>query len=192
MKQIVSLLAGMLFVTLGGSSVFAQGTGHGHGNHGGGHGQMNQLPQSPGQEAFGAIAEIIAILRSDPATDWTLVDIDVLRLHLADMDALVMDTHVTSRDVAGGIEMTVSLEGRGGEAAGRMVPAHGPVMAEETGWTTDLRDVGNSLVWTVTSDSDGDVAKIRGLGFYGLMATGWHHQQHHLAIARGNSPHQHQ
>ena len=41
---------------------------------------------------------------------------------------------------------------------------------------------------TVTSTLPADEAKIRALGFIGVMTRGMHHQQHHLMIARGQSP----
>ena len=46
------------------------------------------------------------------------------------------------------------------------------------------------LILTVTAKDARQTAKIRGLGFSGVMATGSHHQMHHLAIARGEAmPH---
>jgi hypothetical protein len=33
-------------------------------------------------------------------------------------------------------------------------------------------------------------AMIRGLGFFGVMALGMHHQAHHMALASGADPHQ--
>lgn len=69
----------------------------------------------------------------------------------------------------------------------RMVPAHAPVLAAETGWNSVARDDGTELVWRVTSTSD--EVKIRALSFFGLMATGNHHREHHLALARGQAPH---
>jgi len=40
----------------------------------------------PGQDAFGAIQEIVQILDADPKTDWSKVDLEALRQHLIDMD----------------------------------------------------------------------------------------------------------
>jgi hypothetical protein len=31
--------------------------------------------------------------------------------------------------------------------------------------------------------------KLRGLGLFGVLTVGMHHQEHHLMIARGDSPH---
>lgn len=43
-----------------------------------------------------------------------------------------------------------------------------------------------------TTDPDGeDAAKIRALGYIGLLAKGQHHQRHHWMVIRGQSPHGH-
>src|SRR5437763_2768602 len=42
------------------------------------------LPTSPGQAAFGAISEIVRLLKADPNTDWSKVNIEALRQHLID------------------------------------------------------------------------------------------------------------
>ena len=48
----------------------------------GGHGRMHgasTTPTLPGQDAFGAIQEIVRILDADPKTDWSKVDLEALR-----------------------------------------------------------------------------------------------------------------
>jgi len=35
------------------------------------------------------------------------------------------------------------------------------------------------------------VARIRGLGFFGLMASQDHHREHHMMMARGEDAHAH-
>lgn len=141
----------------------------------------------PGQGAFAAIGEIVARLMADPGTDWSRVDIDGLRRHLVDMDDLVTRTEVTASDIPGGAAFTVSLTGPGGPAAGRMVPAHAPVLASETGWNSRVEPAAGALVWTVTSGED--EARIRALGFFGLMTLGGHHRRHHLGMATGAMVH---
>jgi len=79
------------------------------------------------------------------------------------------------------------IPGPGGEAVSRMVPAHAPVLAAETGWSSTAVSTDDDIVWTVTSPDDGDI--IRALGFFGLMAIGNHHQAHHLALATGQMAH---
>lgn len=44
--------------------------------------EMSGTPAEPGQGTFAAIAEIVALLQSDPTTDWATVDIEALRQHL--------------------------------------------------------------------------------------------------------------
>lgn len=147
----------------------------------------DERPQEPGQSGFAAIAEIVAMLRSDPATDWLWVDIAALRDHLVDMDRLITETKVGSSEVPGGIQMTIDLSQDGNAAAGRMVPAHASVLTAETGWTSEIVQHVQTLVWTVTAP--GNEAQIRGLGFFGLMALGNHHTAHHMAVARGETLH---
>jgi hypothetical protein len=43
-------------------------------------------PTLPGQDAFGAIQEIVRMLEADPKTDWSKVDLETLRQHLIDMN----------------------------------------------------------------------------------------------------------
>jgi len=149
------------------------------------HGAVAAMPREPGQGAFAAIQEIVAILEADPSTDWSRVDIGALRQHLVDMNALVMSAEVTQREIPGGLETTVSGVGRGGEAARRMVPMHAKELAKIEGWTASGTISDGNAILTVTARDEDQIARIRGLGFFGLMATGAHHKAHHLAIARG-------
>ena len=139
------------------------------------------MPTEPGQGGFGTVAEIVAMLRADPATDWAAVDIAALVAHLRDMDALFTEAAPETEAVPGGAAFRFRRDAKGADAVWRMVPAHGPVLTGETGWASDVDATGDTLVWTVT----GDEAQIRALGFMGLMAVGNHHQAHHLALARG-------
>lgn len=141
----------------------------------------------PGQGAFATIAEIVVILRNDLSTNWQFVDIDGLRTHLVDMDKLVTDTVVSEVQIENGIEMTISTDGRVGDAVRRMVPAHGPVLASETGWISEVEEFESAMVWRVTSPTDTEI--INALGFFGLMALGNHHTAHHLALAQGKMVH---
>lgn len=149
-------------------------------------------PTEAGQGAFAAIAEIVAILEADPETDWSKVDISSLRHHLLDMSALTLAAQAAEQPVDGGLKMEVSGEGRAREAIQRMVPAHAAELDKLSTWSAsaDANDSGATLV--VTSSDLIEQAKIRGLGFFGLMATGSHHQAHHLAMAKGLPMSQHQ
>ncbi len=151
--------------------------------------ETSNLPAEPGDGAFAAIVEIVAMLSADPDTDWTRVDIDGLREHLVDMNQLVVGADVRAEPVQDGLRMRIGTSGRSGEAASRMVPAHGPFLGVETGWQSDVERDGDEIIWTVKAADTGDVARIRALGFFGLMATGDHHRMHHLAMARGENNH---
>lgn len=144
-------------------------------------------PNEPGQGAFAALAEVALILRSDPKTDWTKANLSRLRDHLSDMNDLVFKTALTTDVLENGIRITVDLSVEGNAAAGRMVPAHAPVLAAETGWSSVVQTNGTLISWEVTDNHEGD--QIEALGFFGLMATGDHHRSHHLAIAKGDMVH---
>lgn len=152
------------------------------------HTDVNGAATEPGQGAFAVIAEITEILANDPHTDWELVDIAALREHLMDMDLMTLESSALQRDVESGAQFIVSADGRAREAVQRMITAHAPVLADATGWVVSAEIVNEGGRLMVTSANASDVARIRGLGFYGAMATGAHHQEHHLQIALGSSP----
>ena len=80
--------------------------------------QQSGGPTEPGQGAFAAIAEIVAMLTTDPETDWAQVDIAALRQHLIDMDNLVTFAEATQEDRPDGAVFRASLVGPGGDAVG--------------------------------------------------------------------------
>ena len=146
-------------------------------------------PKEAGQDAFATLQEIITLLQNDADTDWSRVNITALREHLVDMNDLVLKSTASQRQIAGGLEMDVSGKGRVREALGRMVPAHAPMLVTETGWRVVGERTATGARLTVTSDDPAQAQRIRALGFYGLMATGAHHQMHHLGMARGDMVH---
>lgn len=142
----------------------------------------------PGQAAFAAITEIVKILEADPATDWAKVDLEALRQHLIDMDDLTMRAVVQTAPTAGGLVMTVTGEDRVREAIRRMVPAHAPMLERAGPWRATVTPVEGGVQFSVIASDPADTAtqaRIRGLGFIGLMVQGAHHTEHHLLIARG-------
>jgi len=150
----------------------------------------DRVPVEAGQGAFAAIQEIVAILEADPHTDWSRVDLTALRTHLVDMNSLVLSAVAREREIPGGLEVTVEGAGRAGEAARRMIPAHARELAMAQGWSAAAELLpGGDVRLTVTALDKIEATHIRGLGFFGLMASGGHHQTHHLAIARGEMIH---
>jgi hypothetical protein len=146
-------------------------------------------PTLAGQDAFGAIHEVVTILDADPATDWSKVDIGALRRHLIDMNEVTLHAKAQAEPVEGGLRIRVTGQGRTREAIQRMVPAHAREIDGWYGWKVTAAPAGDGVVLTVTSADSAQVARIRGLGFMGIMVLGPHHQRHHLAMARGMSPH---
>ncbi|MDE4063610.1 hypothetical protein PXK48_20930, partial [Phaeobacter gallaeciensis] len=70
-------------------------------------------------------------------------------------------------------------------AINTMVPAHAPFLAGETGWSVASEEMEDGVALIVGGDGE----QIQGLGFFGLMTIGVHHQEHHLMIAKGRKPH---
>jgi len=146
-------------------------------------------PTLAGQDAFGAIKEIVGILDADPATDWSKVRIDVLREHLIDMNEVTLNAKAEAAPVEGGLRIRVTGKGRTREAIRRMVPAHAHEIDGWYGWSVTTAPIEDGVVLTVTSADPSKVARIRGLGFMGIMVLGPHHQVHHVAMARGTLQH---
>jgi hypothetical protein len=148
------------------------------------------VPTAPGQDAFGAIAEIVRILDADPQTDWSRVDLERLRQHLIDMHEVVLRATVQATPVPGGLAMDVTGAGRTAAAIRAMVVPHAAELDRLAGLaaTTELIPGGVRLTVTARDAEDAKaVARVRGLGFIGLLTLGAHHQPHHLAMAKGEA-----
>lgn len=144
-----------------------------------------------GQSAFSAIAEVVAALQADPNTDWSTVDIDGLRDHLRDMDIVTIDSRSVTREIEGGLMFEVTGEGDVVAAIRRMASAHAGMMDGTDGWTYSTVEIPNGAALSVTVFETSDLAMLKGLGFYGIMASGMHHQSHHWSMASGADPHAH-
>jgi hypothetical protein len=151
-----------------------------------GHGMMGQAgqPTMPGQAAFGTIQEVVQLLEADPTTDWSKVDIAALRRHLIDMDEVTLRAVANERALDSGIEIAVTGEGRALEAIKRMVPAHARELGQ-IGWNAKVEELPNGVKLVVTSADAKQAAKLKALGFIGIMVEGGHHQPHHLMMAKG-------
>jgi hypothetical protein len=179
-RQLV-LCAALMFI---GSPAAAQhAAGHDHAAHAG------ASPTEAGNAVFAALAEVIALLEADSATDWSRVDIEGLRQHLLDMDDVIMNAVVATSDVPGGVRFDVTGESRTSNAIRRMAAAHAQqpdVMRHARITVTGIP--GGARV-TVLTDDTHTLQKVRALGFAGLLVQGQHHGPHHLAIARGDHVH---
>ena len=155
--------------------------------HGGMHGQQSSAagtPTMPGQDAFGTIQEIVQILQADPTTDWSKVNIGVLRQHLIDMNDVTLNAVTAEHMLDKGIEIAVTGEGRTLEAIKRMVPTHVNEL-REIGWNAKSDELPNGVKLTVMASEAQPLTKLKALGFMGIMVQGSHHQPHHLMMAKG-------
>jgi hypothetical protein len=149
------------------------------------------MPIMSGQDAFGAVQEIVRILEADPSTDWSKVNLEALRQHLIDMNEVTLEADEVAKPIEGGIEVAVTGTGRTVAAIQRMVPAHAHAIDEThlNHWRAQTEALNNGVLLRVTSSDANEVARIRALGFIGIMVSGQHHQPHHLAMARGEMVH---
>jgi hypothetical protein len=153
-------------------------------------GMAGGAPALPGQDAFGAIAEIVKILDADPNTDWSKVDLERLRQHLIDMNEVVLRSAVTQTPVAGGLAMEITGTGRTEQAIRAMVVPHAVELDRMPEWSARTEPFAGGVRLVVVAKKPEDaraVARIRGLGFAGLITEGAHHQPHHLAMAKGEA-----
>jgi hypothetical protein len=147
-------------------------------------------PTMPGQDAFGAISEVVQMLDADPSTDWSKVDLERLRQHLIDMNEVVLRSQVKQSAVPGGLVMDVTGTGRTEQAIRAMVVPHAAELDRMPAFAAKTEPIPGGVRLTVTAKVPDDakaVARLRGLGFIGLLTVGAHHGPHHLAMARGEA-----
>jgi len=158
-----------------------------HGMH---HGAAAGAPTMPGQDAFGAIAEVVQTLDADPATDWSKVDLERLRQHLIDMNEVVLRSQVKQSAIPRGLVMDITGTGRTEQAIRAMVVPHAAELDRMPEYTAKAEPITGGVRLTVTAKAPDDakaVARLRGLGFIGLLTVGAHHGPHHLAMAKGEA-----
>ena len=170
-------------------------TGHNgdmdHLTHGQGSAIIEAALVEPGQGAFAALSEVVRVLEADPETDWSKVDLSGLREHLVDMDRLISDAVVEETSLPNGISTAVTGNAETIATLRRMVPVHAVQLARDDRWTVAATETEDGVELRVTSNNPSVVARIKGLGFFGLMASQDHHRAHHLQMALGQDAHSH-
>ncbi|MFK7763034.1 MAG: hypothetical protein AB8B62_07215 [Roseobacter sp.] len=185
----VAGLIGAAAVTVAQTHGSEHGDGMDHTMYGQG-GEINDtVLTEPGQGAFAALSEVVRVLETDPDTDWGQVNLAGLRAHLVDMDRLISDAVVAETDLPDGIVAMVTGDEDTVATLRRMVPAHAAQLARDDRWTVAASPSATGIELRVTSDDPAVVARIQGLGFFGLMASQDHHRAHHLMMARGENAH---
>jgi hypothetical protein len=152
-------------------------------------GSAPSLPTLAGQDAYGAISEVVQLLRADSTTDWSKVNIEALRQHLIDMNAVTLRSSVRQTRIPGGLRMIVTGDPSIQDAIRRMTTSHGMALRAVglVGVSTPVEGGSRFTVTLADTTNVALLAQVRGLGFAGLMTLGNHHATHHLAIARGQT-----
>lgn len=147
----------------------------------------------PGQPIFGTVQEAIRALEADSTTDWSQVNIERLRQHLIDMHNVALHVKVLeTEDIDGGVRLTVRPTSDSARASlRRVLGAHPAMLKREAGWQMDVSTREEDVLLKVTDPSGQNAAKIRALGYIGLLAYGTHHQRHHWMLIRGRAPDSH-
>ncbi len=177
-KYLVTVLALMLAVSI---TTSAHSQVHQHGNH--------AMLQEVGQATFAAIQEVVETLRNDPQTDWSRVDISILREHLIDMHEVTMNAVVGVEADEKRITYTARGEGQTILSIQRMLSAHSQSDDLPDSWRLSAVTITDGAVLSVQVSDLKDIQMIKGLGLIGLLTMGAHHQSHHLAIAMGHHQH---
>jgi hypothetical protein len=143
-----------------------------------------------GTDPFAVMQEAIAALEANPGTNWEKVNIEALRLHLVEMQDMTLNVDVTQTRIDNGFKAVVTpTSSRAVKSLTKVLSAHPAQMEAETGWDMQVSNNNGVFTLNVTTENVKDVAKIRGLGYIGVMAYGNHHQPHHWAMASGENPH---
>lgn len=143
-----------------------------------------------GMDAFATLQEVIVALEVNPNTHWEKVNMEALRLHLIQMQDMTLNVDVVQSNIEKGFQAVVTpTTARASQSLAQVLSAHPAQMKKETGWDMQVRNNKGVFTLTIITDKPQEVAKIRGLGYIGIMAHGKHHQPHHWAIASGDNPH---
>jgi high-affinity K+ transport system ATPase subunit B len=144
-----------------------------------------------GNAIFGTIQETIKMLDADPKTDWEKVDLEGLRQHLIDMENFTSGVDVLSNDkIEKGSKIVIRAKSKEAHfSLERALKAHPSMMQSETGWTMDVKQNKEQFTLTIETQKPEEVARLRALGYIGVMALGDHHQVHHWLMASGSNPH---
>lgn len=139
-------------------------------------GGKESMPVESGQSAFAAIQEIVGKLEADPKTDWSKVNIESLRQHLIDMENVTLRSIVSTNIIEGGAQFMVSSPDPAVRSSiRRMLSAHSNSVVSTQQMHLAVAKIPDGVSLTAT----GEEAKIRGIGFLGILSLGMHHQTHH-------------
>jgi hypothetical protein len=102
-----------------------------------------------------------------------------------DMDNVTMRAEVTKSRLPNGAIFRVTGAGAVVGSIQRMTRSHFAQPDFGKPWTMTVQPTMSGADVTVVSADAADAAQIYGLGFFGILTMGTHHQPHHLMMARG-------
>lgn len=159
---------------------------HTEGMHEAGAGTLTEA----GTDVFATLQEAIVQLEANPDTDWEKVNVEALRSHLLEMVDMSVNVAVVETPLANGFQARVKpITERAEDSLRKVLSAHPQQLEAETGWDMQVSDADGEFTITVTTANDQEIARIKALGYIGVMARGDHHKPHHWAILSGNNPH---
>ena len=153
--------------------------------------QSSLVLNEAGTDPFATIQEAINHLENDSSTDWSKVNFEKLRKHLIEMEDVTMNVDVFEENIIGGFKALITPNSaRALKSLHNVLKNHPRQLSAESGWVMQVNDVSDGKFWiSVVSTNKLEVAKVRGLGYIGVMAYGNHHQTHHWDMVRGENPH---
>ena len=133
-------------------------SGMDHSRHGAVTAGASSVPA--GQDAFAAIAGIIAQLEADSTTDWSKVNVEALRQHLVVMNDVTLGAHSVQATVAGGARMDVTGDGRVAASIRAMLYAHAPELERMGLYKATVEDIPRGARLTVTAADPSDAKTV--------------------------------
>lgn len=146
-------------------------------------------PRLPGPPALTLLADLVARLEADPATDWQRVDLEAARAHLRDLDRLTLFARAEVRELVGGVELLVTGPDAAGEAAiRRLLPGAAARLAAARRWRLATAPIEGGLRVEVRSLDPRETERIRALGLVALLVAAAGDEAYLLNLARGEPP----
>lgn len=143
-------------------------------------------PPLLGPPALAVLAEILARLEADPATDWRRVDLEAVRAHLRDLDRVILAAEAEPRELVGGVELRVSGSDAASEAAiQRLLPAAAERLAAARRWRLATRPIEGGLLVEIRSRDPRETERIRASGLVALLVAAASDEAYLLDLARG-------
>lgn len=106
------------------------------------------------------------------------------------MNNVTVAALVQAERIDGGIRYRVTSDDPGvTDSIQRMVSSHLRTVGESAIEQYELDAIDEGVILTLVTSDERREQRWAALGFVGWLSSGMHHQPHHLALAKGQSPH---